>query len=125
MNNTIDQITKALEQWAPKASAQSYDNVGLQVGRGNTAVDRVLIALDLTPQVIAEARSANAQLIITHHPNIFRPLKHVTDGGYTNEMALQLAENRIAHYAIHTNLDAVSGGVSFALAAQIGLKNIC
>jgi dinuclear metal center YbgI/SA1388 family protein len=120
----IREIAKALEAWSPKPSAQSYDNVGLQVGRFEAEVQRCIIALDLTPQVIQEAIEAEAQLIITHHPNIFRPIKNVTNAGYVNEMALRLAENRVAHYAIHTNLDAALGGVSFALAQQLGLKNI-
>lgn len=124
LSPTVQHIAKALESWSPKNSAQNYDNVGLQIGRNNAAVTRCLIALDLTPHVIGEAIALGAELIITHHPNIFRPLKHVTNGGYVNEMALRLAENKIAHYAIHTNLDAAMNGVSFALAAQLGLQNV-
>lgn len=121
---SIRDIAKALENWAPRGSAQSYDNVGLQVGDAQRPVERSLIALDLTPAVLEEAKSLDASLIITHHPLLFRPLKTLTPVGFVNTLAFRLAESGIALYSIHTNLDAASGGVSFALAEQLGLKNV-
>lgn len=121
---TIRTLSAALEQWAPPGSAQSYDNVGLQVGDSRREVERALIALDVTPQVLEEARQQQATLIITHHPLIFRPLKTVTAGRFVNGLALRLAEAGIALYSIHTNLDAAPGGVSFALAEQLGLRDL-
>lgn len=121
---TIREIARALETWAPRASAQSYDNVGLQVGDPDVVVRRALIALDMTPAVLAEARTRRVDLIITHHPLIFRPLRTVTADDLVGSLALRLAEARIALYSIHTNLDAAHDGVSFGLAEHLGLSDI-
>ena len=94
------------------------------MGDANREVTAAVVALDLTPAVIEEAETLGANLIITHHPLIFRPLKHVTASGFVPALALRLAERGLAHYAIHTNLDAAPGGVSFALAEQLGLQDV-
>jgi dinuclear metal center YbgI/SA1388 family protein len=124
MSITIGQIDEALQEWAPSGSAQSYDNVGLQIGRMTAEVTRCLIALDLTPDVVREAQEMNAECVITHHPLLFRPLKSLTDSGLVSSMALNLAESGIGLYAIHTNLDAARDGVSFELARTLGLERI-
>jgi len=121
---TIKEVAYSLENWAPRAVAESYDNVGLQVGRMNTPVSGVLVALDLTHDVIDEALEVGANLIVTHHPNIFRPIRHLTDMSYVPGLALRLAESKLAHYALHTNLDNARNGVSFALAGLLGLRNV-
>ncbi len=121
---TVRQIAEALEAWAPPGSAQSYDNVGLQVGDPERPVRRALLALDLTPAVLEEARTLEAELIITHHPLLFRPLRRLTPDSLVSSLALRLAASGIALYSIHTNLDAAPGGVSFALAAHLGLKDV-
>ena len=121
---TIRDLSQPLEAWAPPGSAQDYDNVGLQVGDASREVTSVVVALDCTPQVLEEARELGAELIITHHPLIFRRLSSVTADGFVSNLALRLAEAGVALYSIHTNLDAAPGGVSFALAEQIGLENI-
>ncbi len=121
---TIRDVAEALEAWAPPGSAQDYDNVGLQVGDAARRISRAVIALDCTPAVVDEAEAAGAELVVTHHPLIFRPLRSVTAGSLVSGLALRLAEKRIALYAIHTNLDAASGGVSFALAEQLGLEDV-
>ncbi len=121
---SIAQITDALEAWAPPGSAQDYDNVGLQVGDASRSVETGLLALDATPDVLEEAKSIDADLIITHHPLLFRPLDGVTADGYESTLALRLAEAGIGLYSIHTNLDAAPGGVSFALADRLGLTEV-
>lgn len=121
---TILDIAEFLERWAPRSSAQSYDNVGLQVGDPAVAVKTGLIALDMTPDVLNEAESLDASLVITHHPLIFQPLRYITPQTYTSNLALRLAASGIALYSIHTNLDAASGGVSFALAETLGVRNL-
>lgn len=121
---TIRDVAQALETWAPRGSAQSYDNVGLQVGDPDLPVQRVLIALDLTAHVIEEAIRENANLIITHHPTIFKPLRSVTAGSGPAGLVFRLAQAGIALYAAHTNLDAAPDGVSFALAEQLGLQEV-
>ena len=122
MGVTVEQIARRLEDWAPRETAESYDNTGLQLGRPEAEVTRGLIALDLTPAVIDEAKQLGANLIITHHPLFFAPIKALTSASLVGSMALRLAELGIAHYAIHTNLDVASGGVSFALAERLSLK---
>jgi dinuclear metal center YbgI/SA1388 family protein len=120
----ISDVTDALEAWAPPGSAQDYDNVGLQVGDARRSVETGLLALDATPQVLAEAEELGADLIVTHHPLLFRPLDGVTADGYVSTLALRLAEAGVALYSIHTNLDAAPGGVSFALADRLGLTDV-
>lgn len=121
---TISEVGTALETWAQPGWAQSYDNVGLQVGDARRTVQRSLIALDLTPAVLDEARQHGATLIITHHPLVFTPLRSVTADGFVSNLALRLAETGIALYSIHTNLDAAPGGVSFALAERLDLRAV-
>ena len=121
---SIDSVTSALEAWAPPGSAQDYDNVGLQVGDRSRSVETGILALDATPQVLAEAKEISADLVVTHHPLLFQPLDGVTADGYVSNLALRFAEAGIGLYSIHTNLDAAPGGVSFALADRLGLSNV-
>lgn len=121
---TIQKVASFLEEWAPPSSAQSYDNVGLQVGDPSAEVRRGLLALDMTPQVLAEARAVEADLIITHHPLIFRPLQRVTTTSFAASLAYRLASSGVGLYSIHTNLDAAPGGVSFALGRTLGLADM-
>ncbi|MEZ4698840.1 MAG: Nif3-like dinuclear metal center hexameric protein [Rhodothermales bacterium] len=121
---TVAEIARALEVWAPPASAQSYDNVGLQVGDAAAHIEAALLALDLTPAVVQEAIAAGAGLIVTHHPLIFKPLRSVRRGDWHGDLILDLANAGIALYAIHTNLDAAHGGVSIALAERLGLRGV-
>src|SRR5690606_5428521 len=109
---------------APPASKLDYDNVGLQVGDARREVASVLVALDLTLAVIEEAREVGAGLVVTHHPLLFRPLKRLTADDPAGALALRLAEAGLAYYAVHTNLDAAPGGVSFALAERLGLEGV-
>lgn len=120
----ISDIGEALEAWAHPEWAESYDNVGLQVGDPSRRVQCGLMALDCTPAILEEAARIGAELIITHHPLLFHPLRNVTPVTFPSNLALRLAEARIALYSIHTNLDAAPGGVSIALAQQLGLEEI-
>jgi len=121
---TIADIADALEAWAPPGSAQDYDNVGLQVGDASRPVGTALLALDATPAVLEEAEHLDADLIVTHHPLLFRPLDGVTADGYVSNLALRLAESGVGLYSAHTNLDAAPDGVSFALADRLGLTDV-
>jgi len=121
---TIGDVAAAVETWAPLALAESYDNPGLQVGDPTRAVSKVLIALDMTPQVLDEAVRLGCNLIVTHHPLIFQPISAITPSSYVSNLCLRLAEEKIGLYSAHTNLDSARGGVSFALAEQLGLENI-
>jgi len=123
MSATVSDIHRVIEEWAPAATAQSYDNVGLLVGRMSRSVSSVLVALDVTPQVVEEAIEAGVDCLLVHHPLIFKPLKRLTDDSLESSMALKLAEAGIALYVAHTNLDAARDGVSFQLARDLGISN--
>lgn len=113
-----------IDSLAPFATQMDFDNAGLLVGRSDAQVDKVLVTLDITTQVIAEAAQMGAQLIVAHHPVIFYPIKAVTDGDVTGEKVLRLAENHIAAICAHTNLDAAQGGVNDLLAERLGLTEL-
>jgi dinuclear metal center YbgI/SA1388 family protein len=121
---TISEILKTLHAWIPTGTAQGYDNVGLQVGDPRAEVTRGLVALDLTPDVVQEAIDSKIDLIVTHHPLLFKGLKRVDATDLVGSMVLRLAEHRIALAAAHTNLDASAEGVSARLAATIGLQDV-
>ncbi len=119
---SVKTISLAIENWAPKGTAESYDNVGLLLGRPDAEVSRGLVALDLTPAVVKEAIDLQAQLIVTHHPPIFKPTRSITSSDFVGSMLLTLAENGIAVYSAHTNIDSAVGGVSFELASRLELN---
>lgn len=116
---TVKDIFDVLAAKAPVDKKLDFDNVGLLVGRSGNAVGRVLVALDITDDVIDEAKKLRANLIVSHHP-LFFELKSVTDATWTGERTLDLAENRIAAICMHTNLDAARGGVNDALLEAVG-----
>lgn len=118
---SVHDLTAALESWAPPGQKLDYDHIGLQVGDPGRSVSTVLVALDLTHAVIDEAKEIGAELIVTHHPLLFKPLQRLTTADPIGAMALRLAQDGIAYYAIHTNLDAAVGGVSIALAERLGV----
>lgn len=117
---TVGDILKNLTVFAPVEAKLDFDNVGLLVGRADRPVHKILTALDITDEVIEEAIAENAELIVSHHP-LFFELKSVTDGTWTGERALKLAEHKIAAICMHTNLDAARGGVNDALLDALGL----
>ncbi len=121
---TVADIARALEAWAPPGSKMDFDAVGLQVGEPGAEISRVLVALDLTPAVVDEAAAWGAELIVTHHPLLFRPLKRLVPTDFVSALAYRLAQTGIAYHAIHTNLDAAPGGVSFALAERLGIEDL-
>lgn len=98
-------IIEAIRERYPERYALSWDNVGLLVGRNQTEVDCIYIALDATDEVIGEAVSAGAQMLVTHHPLIFSGIKQINDEDFIGRRILALAEHKIAYYAMHTNYD--------------------
>ncbi|NRD80783.1 Nif3-like dinuclear metal center hexameric protein [Bacillus sp. BRMEA1] len=117
------EIIQLFEQFAPKSLAMEGDKIGLQIGRLNKKIDRVMIALDVLENVIDEAIEKNVQLIIAHHPPIFRPLKNVLTDTVQGRVIEKLLKHDIAVYAAHTNLDIANGGVNDWLAEALGLEN--
>ncbi|RRB02581.1 Nif3-like dinuclear metal center hexameric protein [Larkinella rosea] len=120
----IQDITAYLEQWAPLAYQESYDNAGLIVGNSAAAVTGVLVTLDVTEAVVEEAIRKNCNLIVAHHPIVFRGLKKLNGRNYVERVVIQAIKNDIAIYATHTNLDNIAGGVSFKIAEKLGLTNV-
>lgn len=117
----IRDIYDVINAVAPFSTAMSFDNAGLLVGEANTEVSRALIALDITEAVVEEASSMNANLIISHHPVIFHPIKSLGE----RDIPYLLAKNGIAALCCHTNLDlSPVCGVNVALAGKLGLRNI-
>ena len=121
---TVNDILKFLESLAPQSAKMEWDNVGLLCGRQMQPVQKILVALDPFQHVCEEAKEIGADLLVTHHPLIFRPIKSVTDCNDTGKSLLFLMSNGIAVINAHTNLDVYPGGVNDCLAAQLGLKNV-
>ena len=121
---TVGEVRDIIEQWAPREVAWEQDNTGLQVGDPDASVRAVLVALDITEAVVAEARKKRANLIVSHHPLLFRPLRAVTMKEARGRIIRALAKWDINAYAAHTNMDFSRGGTSFALGQALGLERI-
>lgn len=124
MITTVNHILDALFTWAPQHLKADYDNIGLLVGDPNQTVHHSTICLDLTEAVLEEAIRSKSQLIIAHHPIIFRKLAHVRADEPTGHLLTELIRNHISVIAMHTNLDSARGGVSHVLAEKIGLEDL-
>ena len=122
---TVNDIYAFLNDLAPVRYQMDFDNAGFLVGDGSAAVEHVLLALDITDDVIAEAAALRAQLIVSHHPLIFTPLRRATADDLTGRKVLALARNGIAAVCMHTNLDIADGGVNDALMAALGAEVTC
>ena len=118
---TVHDIYKELCRLAPPELQMDFDNAGFLVGHADAAVERVLLALDITGEVVDEAREYGAQLIVAHHPVIFRPLRSVTAEG-EGALVLRLIESGLAAVCMHTNLDIAEGGVNDVLLALLGAE---
>jgi dinuclear metal center YbgI/SA1388 family protein len=119
----VKSICKLIEEVAPLALQESYDNAGFLVGDSQMEVIAVLICIDVTENVIDESISKNCNLIVSHHPLIFSGLKQITGQNEVQRCITKAIKNDIAIYAAHTNLDNVLHGVSGKMADKIGLKN--
>ncbi|WP_113651379.1 Nif3-like dinuclear metal center hexameric protein [Pedobacter namyangjuensis] len=116
-------ITNYLESLAPLNYQEDYDNSGLIVGNPNDEVNAALVALDCTEQIVDEAVAKGCDLIITHHPIVFKGLKRFNGKTYVERVVQKAIKNNIALYAIHTNLDHVANGVSGEICKRLGLQN--
>lgn len=121
---TVKEIIKCLEEWAPVIWQESYDNAGLITGNLNSQVSKALVTLDATEAVIDEAIQKKCELIIAHHPIVFKGLKTLNGNNYVERVIIKAIQNNIAIYAIHTNLDNVVNGVNSKIAEVLGLKNV-
>ena len=121
---TVQHVISLMEQLAPRSYAESWDNVGLMVGDRNAVVTGVLTTLDVTEEAIAYAIEHNYNLIVSHHPLIFKGLKQLSCDTVQGRMINQLIQHKIAVYSAHTNLDIAPGGLNDMLANQLGLIDI-
>lgn len=121
---TVNEVYGFLDKLAPFDLQMDFDNAGFLVGRGESQVKRLLVALDITLPVAEEAAEKGCQLIVSHHPVIFHPVKALTDQSATGRVLLALAEGHMAAICAHTNLDAAEGGVNDQLAKRLGLTDI-
>ncbi|HIE97529.1 MAG: Nif3-like dinuclear metal center hexameric protein [Fuerstiella sp.] len=122
--STVSDVIAFLEKFAPTALAEDWDNVGLLVGREAAVVRRVMTCLTLTPDVATEAVQQGAQLVVSHHPVLFRGTKKITDASSEGRMLLQLIENGVAVYSPHTCFDSAELGINQQLAESFGLSEI-
>ena len=120
----IKELIALIETFAAPELQEEYDNVGLLTGNSAWECKGVLCSLDVTPAVIKDALEKNCNLIIAHHPIIFRGLKQLTGKNYVEQVIIEAIKNDIAIYAAHTNLDNVVLGVNGKIAEKLGLKNI-
>ncbi len=120
----VGDVAGFLEQFAPLDLAAEWDNVGLLVGDPNWPAERVMTCLTITPPVVEEAVSAGVQMVVSHHPLPFRPLRRLTTESTPSRMLLQLAAARTAVYSPHTALDSAAGGINQQLAEALELEAI-
>ena len=120
---TVMDLYRHLCLLAPEGLQMDFDNSGFLVGRGDAPVRRCLLALDITDAVIDEAAALGAELIVSHHPVIFRPLRQLHPTGEGSKV-LRLTDNRIAAVCMHTNLDIAEGGVNDVLIRLLGAEPV-
>ncbi len=119
----IKELIKQFEDFAPLKLQKNYDNSGLAVGNSNNEISAVLISIDITPEVVEEAIQKKCNLIISHHPVIFKGLTKLTGDNYTEQSVIKAIKNDIAIYSAHTNIDSVYHGVSNKICEKLGLEN--
>ena len=124
MSATVKMVEDILNELAPMETAESYDNVGAIVGRRDAEAARILVALDCTWDVVQEAVSLGAELIVSHHPLMFHPRKNLLEEDAEGRILCEMARNHLSLVAAHTNLDQTEYSGSAACAKLLNLKNI-
>ena len=120
----IKEVIAALEQFAPLPLQEGWDNAGLQVGLTEADVSGALLCLDVTERIVDEAAQKGCNLIVSHHPLIFRKLSRISDENYVQRTVRKAIKNDVTIVSMHTNMDAAAGGVNFKIAEKLGLKNV-
>ena len=120
----IKEIVSALERFAPLPLQDGFDNAGLQVGLTDAEATGALLCLDVTEAILDEAIALGYNLVISHHPLIFKGYKSITGKDYVERCMLKAIKNDIVIYSAHTNLDNAQGGVNYKIAEKIGLKHL-
>ena len=118
----IQQVLSALERFAPLPLQESYDNAGLQIGLTEAEVSGALLCLDVTEKIIDEAVAKGCNLVVSHHPLLFRGLKQVSDLNDVQRTVRKAIKNDVCVISMHTNLDNAKGGVNYKIAEKLGAK---
>lgn len=121
----IIEVVDALERFAPLPLQADFDNAGLQVGLTEAELSGALLCLDVTEEIVDEAVSLGCNLIVAHHPLIFRKLSCISDRNYVQRTVMKAIQNNITVVAMHTNIDSAKGGVNHKMAEKIGLHDLC
>ena len=120
----IKEVLSALERFAPLPLQESWDNAGLQVGLTETEVSGALLCLDVTERIVDEAMQKGCNLIVSHHPLLFRGLKTISDLTDVQRTVMKALENHVCVISMHTNMDNAKGGVNYKMAEKLGLKHV-
>ena len=119
----IIEVVNALERFAPLPLQEDYDNAGLQIGLTEAEISGALLCLDVTEETVDEAIRKGCNLIVSHHPLIFRRLRRIAGEDMVQRVVAKAIVNHIAIVSMHTNMDAAQGGVNFKIAEKMGLKD--
>lgn len=119
----LKDFTAAVESIAPLSLALEFDNAGLLISPSEEEITRVLVALDCTLETVREAKAIGAQLVLSHHPLLFEPVKHILKDDPNTAVAFELIRSGVGLYAAHTSLDACEGGVNDTLCEIMGINN--
>ena len=120
----VKEITDAIESMAPLHLQESWDNAGMQVGNPNSEVTGILLCTDVREETVDEAIERGFNMIISHHPLLFRGLKKIVGRTYQERVVAKAIKHDITIYCAHTNMDSARGGVNFKMAEKLGLKNV-
>lgn len=120
----IKEVVSALERFAPLPLQADYDNAGLQVGLTEAELSGALLCLDVTEPIVDEAIRLGCNLIVAHHPLIFRKLSCISNQNYVQRTVMKAIQNHITIVAMHTNMDSAKGGVNYKIAEKLGLQNL-
>ena len=120
----IGEVIEVIEAFAPPSVQESWDNSGLIVGNRDGSISKVLLALDCTLETVLEAEDIGAELIITHHPLIFKGLKRIDGRTNIGRAIIRAIKSNIAIYSVHTNIDKVLNGVSGLMAKKLNVRNV-
>jgi dinuclear metal center YbgI/SA1388 family protein len=124
MSAKLSDILRIMEEIAPQRLAEKWDNSGLQIGDKNWPIKSIMVALDPLPEIVKDACQKKIDLLITHHPIIFKPLSCIDFSTPVGSIVQMAAQNQMALFAAHTNLDSVNGGINDIIAEKIGLESL-
>ncbi|NPD92419.1 Nif3-like dinuclear metal center hexameric protein [Xylanibacter muris] len=120
----IKEVVSALERFAPLPLQEDWDNAGLQIGLTEAEASGALLCLDVTESIVDEAIARHCNLIVSHHPLLFRGLKVISDADYVQRTVMKAIRNDICIVSMHTNMDNARGGVNFMIAEKLGLADV-